>query len=69
MVGSCPPINSCMKIFEIVQSTKPLTPAQGRINSLKRQVDAAKNALTRERQAQAQQKIQLRLQKLAAQKV
>ena len=65
----CPPINSCMKICEILHPAKPLTPAQGRIASLKNQIDAAKRALTRERQSQAQQKIQLRMQKLAAQKV
>lgn len=57
-----------MRFYEFAP-VKPLTPAQGRIASLKRQVEVAKNALAHERKLQAQQKIQLRLQKLAAQKV
>lgn len=68
MVGSCPPINSSMRFYEFAPA-KPLTPAQGRIASLKRQIEAAKKALAHERKLQAQQKIQLRMQKLAAQKV
>jgi hypothetical protein len=57
-----------MRFFEFAP-IKPLTPAQGRLASLKRQVDAAKKALTRERQAQALQKAQQRVQKLAAPKI
>jgi len=57
-----------MRFYEFAP-VKPLTPAQGRIASLKRQIEAAKKALAHERKLQAQQKIQLRMQKLAAQKV
>ena len=57
-----------MRFYEFAP-TKPLTPAQGRLASLKRQVDAAKKALHRERQAQALQKAQQRIQKLAAPKI
>lgn len=55
--------------FREFAPTKPLTPAQGRIASLKHQIETAKMALAHERKLQAQQKIQLRMQKLAAQKV
>ena len=68
IVGSCSPINTCMRFYEFVPE-KPVTPAQGRISSLKRQIEVAKKALAHERKLQAQQKIQLRMQKLAAQKV
>jgi hypothetical protein len=68
IVRFCPPINTCMRFYEFAP-VKPLTPAQGRIASLKRQVEVAKKALAHERKLQAQQKIQQRMQKLAAQKV
>ena len=68
IVRFCPPINTCMRFYEFAP-VKPLTPAQGRIASLKRQVEVAKKTLAHERKLQAQQKIQLRMQKLAAQKV
>lgn len=57
-----------MRFYEFYPA-KPLTPAQGRIANLKRQIDNAKKALTRERQVQAAQKAQQQVQKLAAQKV
>jgi len=57
-----------MRFYEFAP-VKPLTPAQARLANLKRQVDNAKKALTRERQAQALQKAQQRVQKLAAPKI
>lgn len=68
MARSCPPINTYMRFYEFAPA-KPLTPAQDRIASLKRQVNNAKKALTRERHAQALQKAQQRVQKLAAPKI
>jgi len=57
-----------MRFYEFAPA-KPLTPAQGRLASLKSQVDNAKKALKRERQTQALQKAQQRVQKLAAPKI
>jgi hypothetical protein len=57
-----------MRFYEFAPA-KPLTPAQGRLASLKRQIEVAKKSLTRERQAQALQKAQQRVQKLAAPKI
>jgi hypothetical protein len=57
-----------MRFYEF-GPTKPLTPAQSRLASLKRQLDAAKKALHRERQVQALQKAQQRVQKLSAPKI
>jgi hypothetical protein len=50
-----------MRFFEF-KPPKPLTPAQARIASLKRNVDNARNALKRERANQ-------QLQKLSTQKI
>jgi hypothetical protein len=56
-----------MKIREVVSSspTKPLTPQQARIASLKRNVDNARQALKRERDNQKRIKATQQLQKLA----
>jgi hypothetical protein len=55
-----------MRIKEIVSSTtKPLTPQQARIASLKRTVDNARQALKRERDNQKRIKATQQLQKLA----
>lgn len=45
-----------MKIIEIVNPIKPLTPDQARIDSLKKQKDAAAQRLKAERDRQKQQK-------------
>lgn len=45
-----------MKITEIVNPIKPLTPDQARIDSLKKQKDAAAQRLKAERDRQKQQK-------------
>lgn len=68
MAGLYPLINSCMRFYEF-SPTKLLTPAQGRLANLKRQVDYAKIALARERQAQAAQKARQQVQKLVAPKI
>ena len=54
-----------MRIKEIAP-TKPLTPAQARIASLKRNADNARLALKRERDNQKRQKAVQQLQKLNA---
>lgn len=55
-----------MKITEItaVKPTKPLTPAQARINSLQQNAERAKDAVKRERDLQKQQKVRDKLQRL-----
>lgn len=55
-----------MKITEIttVKPTKPLTPAQARINSLQQNAERAKDAVKRERDLQKQQKARDKLQRL-----
>jgi hypothetical protein len=52
-----------MHIIEIV-STKPLTPEQARVRSLKQGVENARVALQRERDRQKQQRVQKQLQRL-----
>lgn len=56
-----------MRIKEVVSSspTKPLTPQQARIASLKRNVDTARQALKRERDNQKRIKATQQLQNLA----
>jgi hypothetical protein len=56
-----------MRIKEVVSisPTKPLTPAQARIATLKRTVDNARQALKRERDNQKRLKATQQLQKLA----
>ncbi len=55
-----------MRIKEVVSSpTKPLTPPQARIASLKRNVDNARQTLKRERDNQKRIKATQQLQKLA----
>lgn len=68
MARSCPPINTYMRFYEFAP-VKPLTPAQNRLASLKLQIEVAKKALAHERQAQALQKAQQQVQKLAAPKI
>ncbi len=55
--------------FSTNKPKKPLTPAQARIASLKRQVDLARQSLKRERDLQRQQKIIQQQQKLSKQKI
>lgn len=64
-------INTIMRFFEIsiIRPKKPLTPAQTRIASLKRQVDTARQSLKREQDFQRQQKIIQQQQKLSKQKI
>ncbi len=64
-------INILMRFYEIsvIKPKKPLTPAQARIASLKRQVDTARQSLKRERDLQRQQKIIQQQQKLSKQKI
>ncbi len=57
-----------MKISEVVTS-KPLTPPQARIASLKRNAEIAKQALDSERKAQQIQKSQAAIRKLSAPKI
>ena len=47
-------INICMRPYEIatIKPIKPLTPAQSRIATKKKQVDVAKQALDNERETQ-----------------
>ncbi len=52
-----------MRFFEF-KSIKPLTPQQARIAALRRNVDNARNALKREREAQRKQKDQEVIKKL-----
>jgi len=56
-----------MRINEVVSNspTKPLTPQQARIASLKRNVDNARQALKRERDNQKRIKATQQLQNLA----
>ncbi|WP_353428599.1 hypothetical protein NHB34_08730 [Polynucleobacter sp. MWH-UH19D] len=61
-------INNRMRFYEF-KPTKPLTPSQARINSLKRNAQIAKQALDTERKAQQIQKAQAKIKKLSAQKV
>jgi hypothetical protein len=60
-------INTLMRFYEfsVIKPKKPLTPAQARIASLKRQVDVARRSLKRERDSQRQQKIIQQQQKLS----
>ena len=59
-----------MRIKEVVSSpTRPLTPPQARIASLKRNVDNARQALKRERDNQKRIKATQQLQKLATKKI
>ncbi len=64
-------INIHMRFYEfsVIKPKKPLTPAQARIAALKRQVDAARQSLKRERDLQRQQKINQQQQKLSKQKI
>lgn len=57
-----------MRFFEFNPS-KPLTPQQSRIVSLKRNADIAKQALARERKAQQIQKAQNKIKKLSTPKI
>ncbi len=57
-----------MRFFEFNPS-KPLTPQQSRIASLKRNADIAKQALARERKAQQIQKAQNKIKKLVTPKI
>ena len=56
-------INSCMRYFEIAP-TKPPTPQQARLSSLKQRAEIAKQALDAERKAQQIEKAQQRIQRL-----
>lgn len=60
-----------MRFYEIqnIKPKKPLTPAQARISSLKRNAQIAKQALDSERKAQQIHKAQAKIQKLSAQKI
>ncbi len=55
--------------FSNINPNKPLTPAQSRINSLKRNAEIAKQALARERKAQQIQKAQNKIKKLSTPKI
>jgi len=55
--------------FSNINPNKPLTPAQSRINSLKRNAEIAKQALARERKAQQIQKAQNKIKKLSTSKI
>lgn len=57
-----------MRFYEF-KPNKPITPAQARINSLKRNAEIAKQALNSERKAQQIQKAQATIKKLSAQKI
>jgi hypothetical protein len=61
-------INICMRFFEF-NSSKPLTPQQSKIASLKRNADLAKQALARERKVQQIQKAQDKIKKLSTLKI
>lgn len=55
-----------MRFYEITaQPQKPLTPQQSKINSLKRNVEIAKQAVDAERKAQQISKAQKRIQYLS----
>ena len=58
-------LNSCMRYFEFAP-TKPPTPQQARLNSLKQRAEIAKQAVDAERKAQQSAKAQQRIQKLNA---
>ncbi len=64
-------INTNMRFYEFkpVKPKGPLTPAQARIASLKRNVEIARQALKRERDFQKQHKLVLQQQKLSQQKI
>jgi hypothetical protein len=57
-----------MRFFEF-KPLKPLTPAQARIASLKRNAEIAKQAVDSERKAQQIQKSQAAIRKLSAPKI
>jgi hypothetical protein len=56
-----------MRISEVI--TKPLTPAQARVASLKKGVDLAKQRLASERKRQKTQRLQQQLASAQQQKV
>ena len=56
-------INSCMRYFEFAPS-KPPTPQQAKLNSLKQRADIAKQAVDAERKAQQIARAQQRIKKL-----
>ena len=58
-------INSCMRYFEFVP-TKPPSPQQARLNSLKQRAEIAKKAVAAERKSQQIARAQQRIQKLNA---
>ena len=60
-------INSCMRYFEFAPS-KPPTPQQAKLNSLKQRAEIAKQAVDAERKAQQIARAQQRIQKLNADK-
>jgi hypothetical protein len=57
-----------MRFFEF-KSIKPLTPEQGRIAALQRNIEFARFILKRERQNQKRQRANLQLQKLSVPKI
>ena len=56
-------INSYMRYFELAP-TKPPTPQQAKLNSLKQRAEIAKQAVDTERKAQQIARAQQRIQKL-----
>ncbi len=58
-------INSYMRYFELAP-TKPPTPQQAKLNSLKQRAEIAKQAVDTERKAQQIARAQQRIQKLNA---
>lgn len=60
-----------MRFFEIniIKPKKPLTPAQAKIASLKRNIEINKQALDAERKAQQIQKSQATIRKLSTPKI
>ncbi len=64
-------INTIMRFneFKPVKPNGPLTPAQARIASLKRNAELARQALKRERDFQKQHKLIQQQQKLSQQKI
>ena len=60
-------VNTDMRYFEFSTSPqKPLTPAQARIASLKRNAEVTKNALQAEKKAQQIAKAQQRIRQLSS---
>lgn len=64
-------INTNMRFYEFkpIKPKGPLTPAQARIASLKRNTELARQALKRERDFQKQHKLIQQQQKLSQQKI